>query len=560
MAEETTHASRRREALENFLAPEDLVPYRAMEERAWRRLRFRGVFDLLRHFIDWKRPRMNRGVFPAIVGYAWAGIYRSMLVPSIAAASFKNEGHFRARGRVSGTESFFGGAFRYPRSSPALARLIRTVNLRHHVAGVVARRGNTVEVVPHYEAAYVYVATAFIESIRRGYASRGVAPDSKKGRRLATDLCTILYQITGMVGLTRVPKDLAAHDKFRDAFEAHLRKLPRSKWMESQARQLAKRIFPFTAAMAGISLEDQRNRFLDRETADYLVPDPAALEEMRPVYEDICAWFSQRRKGYGKQLAKQLLFRPPPLEDLSDLDPLWEAYAQAPDDSVSARLIGAVLLHAMETRRAGDRWHHPITINLAAGEPLIRQGQAPGYFYVLLESSAPLVVTTRGVSGDGSPEEKEVANIHAPTVLGEIGMWRGTPAIATVSCRRAAELRVLRLDRRQFESLKANPGFWTAAATTVQQRLNVSMSQIEAMFSKWQSRTHDPELAALLLLLNYVNGDAAVDLDLVPGVHRESSLAECIDLLRKMASSLHETRKSDPALCDALEHLLQVIG
>ena len=556
MSQETTRAPGRREALENFLSPEEIIPYRPMEEKAWRRLRMRGVCDLFRHYVDWWRPWMNRGVFPAIAGYAWAGIYRSMRVPAIAAASFKNEGHFRARGRISGTENFFGGAFRYPRSSPVLAQLIRKVNLRHHVAGVVARRGSDAEVMPHYEAAYIYVSTAFIESLRRGYESHGVPPDSKEGRRLGEDLCTILYQIAGMVGLTRMPRNLAAHEKFRDTYEAYLRKLPRSKWMESQARELTKRIFPFTAAMGGISLEDQRNVYLDRETAEYLVPDPAALEEMRPVYEDIREWFSQQRKGYGKRLAKQLFFRPPPPEDLSDLDPLWEAYARAPDDSVSARLVGAVLLHAMEARRSGDRWHHPITIHLAAGEALIREGHAPEYCYVLLESSAPLVVTRRGLSG----EDVEVAKIDGPTLLGEIGMWRGTPAIATVSCRSAAELRVLRLDQREFDSLKSNPGFWTAAASVVQQRLNVSMRQIQDMFAKRGDLTQDPELTALLLLLNYVNGDSTVDLELVPGVHQESSLAECIDLLRNMASSLRDSKKDDPVLSEALGHLLQVIG
>ena len=265
MSQETTRAPGRRDALENFLSPEEIIPYRPMEEKAWRRLRMRGFCNLFRHYIDWWRPWMNRGVFPAIAGYAWAGIYRSMRVPSIAAASFKNEGHFRARGRTSGTENFFGGAFRYPRSSPVLAQLIRKVNLRHHVAGVVARRGSDAEVMPHYEAAYIYVSTAFIESLRRGYESHGIPPDSKEGRRLGEDLCTILYQIAGMVGLTRMPKNLVAHEKFRDSYEAYLRKLPRSKWMESQARELTKRIFPFTAAMGGISLEDQRNVYLDRE-------------------------------------------------------------------------------------------------------------------------------------------------------------------------------------------------------------------------------------------------------------------------------------------------------
>ncbi len=548
----------RRDRLDNFLSADDVIPYRPMGEKEWKRLRSRGFFDLMRRFVGWSDLRLKQGLFSDLAGFGWSGIYRSMRVPAIAAASFKNEGHFRAKGRVSGTENFFAAAFRYPRKSPALQQVVRLVNLRHHVAGVAGREGDTVEVMPHYETAYVYVATAFIESIRRGYQARGILPGSPEEHRLAADLCTMLYQIAGMVGLTRVPKDLAAHDKFRDNYEAYLRTMPRSKWMEKQAQELAKRIFPYTAAMAGNSLEDHLHRYLDPETAAYLFPDPAVLGELRPVYDDLVAWFAERRKGYIWKTLKHLFVRPPPPDVMADLEPLWEAYREAPDDSVAARLIGAVLLHAIDARAAGARWHIPLTMDLKADEPIIRQGQPPEFCYVLLKMSAPLVVTRVQDGGEGPGEE--IAQIGGPTVIGEIGMWRGTPAIATVSCRHDCRIKALRLDRHAFASLKSYPGFWTAAASEVQRRLRISMRGLEESLGQHEGRSADPRLTPVLLLLRYVNGDNTVNLDLVPGVYPETSLAECVDLLRQMASGLRDQEDSDAGLRGALENLLQVIG
>jgi hypothetical protein len=38
-----------------------------------------------------------------MLGYAWAGIYRSLLVGSIVTTSYRNEGHIRAGDRIFGT-------------------------------------------------------------------------------------------------------------------------------------------------------------------------------------------------------------------------------------------------------------------------------------------------------------------------------------------------------------------------------------------------------------------------------------------------------------------------
>lgn len=70
------------------------------------------------------------------MGFAWGGIYRTLLVSSIVTTSFRNEGHFRAGERIDGTSDFFSGAFAFPRSSAEFREILGMVNLRHHVAGV----------------------------------------------------------------------------------------------------------------------------------------------------------------------------------------------------------------------------------------------------------------------------------------------------------------------------------------------------------------------------------------------------------------------------------------
>jgi CRP-like cAMP-binding protein len=563
----------RRETLDGHLKREDVIPYCPIDDSEWVRMLRRGFLQRVWHFSTWRNLRLYRGIFLAdVVGFAWAGIYRSMRVPSIVAASFKNGGHIRAKERITGTKTFFGGALMFRRSSPRLREIIRQVNLRHHVAGVVARKGQDVEVLSHYEAAFAYVATAFIESVRNGYEACGVGPGSPRGKFLAQEFCTILYQIAGMVGLRRMPKDLEAHERFRDSYEAHLRTIPRSKWMDSQARESAKRLFPVTAAISGISLEEHLHRHLDPETSALLFPDPAVLEEMRPVYEDLRRRYTAQRKGLllrilvGLVLAypRKLLGRmgnpdPAPTGD-ADLSSLWEAYFKAPDDSVDARLIGAVLIHAIDTLETGTRWYRTTTVRLAAGEPLIQQGERSDHCYVLLDTSEPLVVTRREVAQDGTVSQVEISRLCNPTVLGEIGMWRNTPAIATVSCQQAVELRVIRLDRKGFESLKATPGFWTAVAAEVQQRLRIAMHGVEASMAALEPRLDDPRLSSLLHLLRYIRGDVGARLDLVPGIDPELPLAGCIDVLRRIASETLEAHADDQDLRSALENLLQVIG
>jgi CRP-like cAMP-binding protein len=156
--------------------------------------------------------------------------------------------------------------------------------------------------------------------------------------------------------------------------------------------------------------------------------------------------------------------------------------------------------------------------------------------------------------------EIEIARVNAPNMLGEIGMWRGRPAIATVACAEPARLRVLRLDTPAFNALKAQSGFWNAVAAEVQKRLRVSMKHLEQSLRHSAVRIQDPELDGLLQLIAYINGDTTVQLDRIPGVHEEITLAECVDLLRQMASAVYDRNRQDPELQVHLGNLLDVIG
>jgi len=223
-------------------------------------------------------------------------------------------------------------------------------------------------------------------------------------------------------------------------------------------------------------------------------------------------------------------------------------------------MVGAVLLYALEAPTEATSWLPPQDLHLDPSEPLFRQGQVHHHCYIVLESSGPLVVTRRGVPGTDPEAESEIAQVDAPTLLGEIGLWRKRPAIATVSCREPTRLRIVRLDEAAFAQLKNQSGFWHAVAAEVQRRLQISMRGLEQGLLQLASMGGGPEMTAVLELIRYVNGNAEARLDLVPGIHPEVSLAECIDLLRQKVSHLHGRMQGDPAACIALENLLDVIG
>ena len=565
-------SQRRRGTLEDHLPATDIVPLPAISPQEWRRLQTSAVRRILWHFCTPRNLRAYRGRFLYdILGYGWAALYRTLRVGPVAVTSFRNEGHFRAGERIVGTGEF-AGIFKHGRESPDLQDVMRIVNLRHHVAGVVTPRPAAdlprdcsawlppgsrmaVRVIDGYEAEYASIATAFIENLRRGLEACGVPRNSRAGRRVAAEMCTLMYHSAGAVGLTRVPRDLDAHDRFSASFEAAFAADPPSRRVRHMAEEIAKRILPVTAAMTGIGMEEHLERHVDPVSRDWLFPDPAkTLAEVAPWFAE---WKERRwrsgRKGFHSTRAavrRELWAR-------ADLAAMWRAYEAADPEGPEARLIGAVLLHAIDEPDDPLRTMVPQTVTLAAGEPLITQGQQVQRMLIVLESSEPLVVMR---SSEPGQEPREVVQLAAPNVLGEIGMWRQRPAVATVLCHRPATLRVISIDARQFDGLKTDSGFRAATAASVQRRLTLNSRALASTLGEQARTTRDDRLRSVAQLLAFMEGDSHAPLDAVIGLPEDATPAECLDALREQAHTLVTQGRLPDDVRRSLENVVEVVG
>ncbi len=543
-----------RGSLEDFLEPGDIAPIRGVSNREWDALRRRAFIRLAWHFCTLRNLWTHRGRYlHDVIGFGWAGIFRSLRVGSIVTTSYRNEGHFRAGERIFGTEDFFGASFRLPRSSPGGQELVRIVNLRHHVAGVVTPTATGgVEVLPGYEADYAYVATAFIECLRRGYAMCGVAPESDRGRRIAADVCNILYNVAGTVGLSRMPRDLAAHERFCAAYERRLEERPPSSRVRRMAQEIARRIVPVTAAMTDATCADHVARHFDPATTAYLFPDTSVFTDLDQRREEWKARLSRVADGSGDRAAtRQAVWHRP------DVAALWQAYEQAGPRQNADRLIGAVLLHALDEPGELPAGYERRTVTLAANEPLIIEGASVREMYVVLAATAPLVVL-KSVQGQAEPQQ--VAALQCPTVLGEIGMWRGKPAVATVLCREPATLDMIVIDQQQFDSLKEESGFRAATAAEVQRRLAINTALLGSLLHDEAERTRDPRLRSVSQLIGFLSGGSHVPLDAVIDLPDDATPAECVEALRDQAESLVQGPALSPELKTFLEQVVATIG
>jgi CRP-like cAMP-binding protein len=548
-----------RGTLDDFLTAEEIGPLPKLTDRDWDAIRRDAGRRLAWRFCTLRNLVAHRGRFAFdAMGFAWGGIYRTLLVSSIVTTSFRNEGHFRAGERIGGTSDFFSGAFAFPRASAEFREIVGLVNLRHHVAGVVTPGGDGgVRVLPGYEADYAYVATAFIESIRRGLALSGLAPDSPAGRRLAGQLCTILYQLAGFTGLTRVPRDLAAHERFRDAYDRRLCERPPSPRVRRMAQEIARRIAPFTAFMSGATVRGHIERHIDPETREFLFPHGELPAELETRLQD---WQRRQRRQRtladirGNSRSREALGARP------DVAALRQAYHDAVFvntlDTLDDRLIGAILLHALDSERAGVRPLERRTVRLAAGEPLIRQGDRLGEMYVVLAATAPLIV----MHAPDAAEPRQVAVLTAPTVLGEIGMWRGQPAVATVTTREATRLELLVIDEAHFAVLKKEPGFRAATAAEVRRRLALNSALVGTLLDDTAARTKSPLLASIAQLFRFLTGDSHVALDAVIDLPTDATPDECVEALRSQVDEAIRAGGLPPELERYLTTIVATIG
>jgi CRP-like cAMP-binding protein len=399
------------------------------------------------------------------------------------------------------------------------------------VAGVCRpEQDDRVRVIDRYEAEFAYVATAFIESIRRGLELCGLPAGSRQGRDLAWPICVVLYQVAGLAGLTRMPCDLAAHERFRDAFDRHLREHPPSPRVRRMAQEIARRIVPVTAYLAGETVAGHIARHIDPETRESLFPGgeiPAELDAQRMEWQ-------RRRAPQGRASGIEVRSRDRrAIWERPDVASLHRAYHDAvhvnSSEEVDDRLIGAILLYALDSGDAARPLERR-SIDLTAGQPLIRQGESMGEMYVVLSATAPLVVLH---ATEAAAEPRQVATLAAPTVLGEIGMWRGQPAVATVLSREPNRLEVIVIDRVRFEELKQESGFRAATAAEVQRRLSLNSALVGTLLDDTAARTGDPRLASIAQLFRFLTGDSHVSLDAVIDLPAEATPAECVDALRR---------------------------
>ena len=522
----------RRGTLDDYLTAEEIVAIPAVAEHQWDAIRRQAGWKLTWRFCTLRNLFVHGLRFTAdAMGFAWGGIYRTLFVSAIVTTSYRNEGHFRSGERIKGTNDFFVGNFALPRSGADVREIVRLVNLRHHVAGVcLPLDDERVRVIDAYEAEFAYVATAFIESIRRGLELCGLPPGSPPGRNLAWPICVVLYQVAGLAGLTRMPRDLAAHDRFCAAFDRRVHERPPSPRVRRMAQEIARRIVPVTASYAGETVARHIARHIDPETREYLFPGgaiPAALEPQRVEWERRQPPESRTSGIEARSRDRQAIWQRP------DVAALHRAYHEAvfvnTSDEVDDRLIGAILLYALDSGAAARPLERR-SIDLAAGQPLIRQGDSVGEMYVVLSATAPLVVLH---TTEAATEPRQVATLAAPTVLGEIGMWRGQPAVATVVSREPNRLEVIVIDQARFAELKEESGFRAATAAEVQRRLSLNSALVGTLLDDTAAQTGDPRLASIAQLFRFLTGDSHVSLDAVIDLSEEATPAECVEALRR---------------------------
>lgn len=541
---------------EDYLSAAELMPVPPLTDAAWNRLRRQAGRQVAWQFCTLRNLLTHRGMFARDAkGFAWGGIYRTLFVSSIVTTSYRNEGHFRSGERIEGTGDFFYGGFVLPRTELEFGEIIDLVNLRHRVAGVVRpAAGNRVTVVTGYEADYAYVATAFIESTRRGLAACGLPADSRKGRELAWRAAMILYQLAGLTGLTRMPRNLAAHEQFRDAFDRRLLECPPSPRVRRMAQEIARSIIPYTAANAGETVAGHVRRHLDLQTQELLFPGgdiPGELEQQRE------AWQRQPRPPETLAAVRQRSAERQTIWKRPDIAALHAAYHQAIRAETHDRLIGAIMLHALDASRTVGQPLEQRTITLAADQPLIRQGDRVREMYVVLSATAPLVVLRTA----GEPAEtRQLATLTPPTVLGEIGLWRGQPAVATVLSRQPNQLEVLVIDHQRFEFLKQEPGFRAATAAEVQNRLALNSALVGSRLEDAAAQTGDPRLASITQLFQYLTGDSHGKLDAVLDLPDAATPAECLDALRTQVDEIMNAGSLPPDLERHLRTVVATIG
>lgn len=526
------HSSHHRGTLEDHLRSDQIAPIPKLSDREWNGLRRGALLDFLIGFLSLRNLIYYRGRYNRdIIGFGWAALYQTLRVPSIVSTTYRNEGHLRAGERIFGTGEFVE-IFRLPRGDRFLHDMIRVINLRHHVAGVVLPSGvvnlpegqSGADVFPGYEADYAYISASFAENLMRGYRACGLRPGSRSWRRIGGRLAAILYQSAGATGLHRAPRDFAAHEDFCRSYETRFLNNPPGDRLAGMARDIARRILPITAALTGIPMEEHLERHVDPVSREWLFPDRGITDELRGEHARWLtlsgdrAWKS--REAERQQQRDELWSRP-------DVAALWKAYLRIPPSSTDSRLMGAILLHAIDDPGASYRVEE---LRLGAGEPLLRQGEVSKRMIVVLDSSQPLLVHR----SDPCTGERQLEEITAPAIVGDLGLLANRPELASTGPGREAVLQVMFIDRTQYSSLSTQSGFRVAVAADVQRDIQVGVKGMIGILADHPEMESDAGYRSLVILLGHLCDQHLFDLSEVKGLSDHATVQECVEFLRTL--------------------------
>lgn len=114
--------------------------------------------------------------------------------------------------------------------------------------------------------------------------------------------------------------------------------------------------------------------------------------------------------------------------------------------TLSALAEASDLAKAVEEDRGEQELPDVEPVSIESGQVIIKQGDEPDYFYILLDGSVTVTKTDSATN-----ESSTVAELGPGHSFGELGLLKNVPRQATVTA--TTRVRVLRLDRPTFEQL-----------------------------------------------------------------------------------------------------------
>lgn len=132
--------------LDDFLAPEDIVPLPVLSDDEWNTIRRVAGGQLAWRFCTLRNLWVHRGRFASdAFGFAWGGIYRTLLVGSIVATSYRKEGESARRQLATLAAPIVLGEIGMWRGQPAVAIVLSREPNRLDVLVIDAKRFEAVE-------------------------------------------------------------------------------------------------------------------------------------------------------------------------------------------------------------------------------------------------------------------------------------------------------------------------------------------------------------------------------------------------------------------------------